>query len=96
MCNHRALTRWHKFWARLMAVYAVGILVPEVYALVTVGPDASCSGWWWHSLGTREPCRHSRAGRTVIVTVGLWLIVHLGWGRGGFALPRWPFRRRDG
>lgn len=88
MCSHRAVTRWHRFWARLLSVYAVGFLAPEIYGLVTVGPEATCSGWFWHSLGTRDqPCRHTPAGRGVIVVVGLWLIVHLGWGRLGVAPP---------
>lgn len=88
MCSHKALTRWHLFWRRLLTVYAVGFLAPEIYGLLTVGPDATCSAFFWHSLGTKESCRHTSLGRIVIVSVGLWLIAHLGFGKLGAAPPR--------
>ncbi len=88
MCNHRAVSRWHLFWSRLTRVVLVVFLAPEIYALLTVGPDASYSGWFWHCTGVREPCRHTPATRAAIVAFSAWVAVHLGWGRLGFAPPR--------
>lgn len=84
MCNHRAVTRWHKFWARLSLAYLVGFLVPEIYGLATVGPDATYSAWCWHRLGLLEKCRHTLPGRAGILAVCLWLWAHLSFGKFGF------------
>lgn len=84
MCNHRAVSRWHKFWNWFTAVFLLGFLAPEVYGLYTVGPEASWSAWWWHRLGTLERCRHTRAGRAGIFTFCVWLWAHLSYGKFGF------------
>lgn len=95
MCTHRAVSRWHRFWSWFARIALVGFLAPEMYGLATVGPDATFSAFCWHSIGLREPCRHTPLGRTAIVAVGLWLIAHLGWGRLGFAPSCRRFRRRN-
>jgi hypothetical protein len=85
MCSHRSVTRWHRFWARWVITVLISFLVPEIYGLVTVGPEATCSAWCWHRLGVMVPCRHTRLGRAAVLCFSAWLGAHLGFGRLGVA-----------
>lgn len=91
MCDHRAVSRWHRFWRRLSTVYLIGFLVPEIYGLATVGPDATFSAFCWHSFGLVERCRHTRRGRLGIFVFCTWLWAHLSYGKFGLG-GRWARR----
>lgn len=77
------MTRWHTFWRRLTAAYLIGFLAPEIYGLVTVGSDASWSGWYWHSTGAVEECEHTRSRRAGFAVFCVWLWAHLSYGKFG-------------
>ena len=83
MCNHRAVSRWHRFWNWYSATALIGFLVPELYGLATVGPEATWSAWWWHRLGVLVPCRHSPVRRTAVLVFSAWLGAHLAFGKFG-------------
>lgn len=91
MCEHRASDRWSRFWGWAVVVWTVSFAVPEAVGLIRVGPEATLSHFLQRRAGVLEPCSHTPLGRFVVVTVGLWLIAHLGWGLAGWAPP--PLRR---
>lgn len=80
---------WWRVWTTFTTAFIGGFALLESAGLVTEGVEGTWSHWWRQLLGQLEPCRHSTAGRVVIVAFCAWLAAHLGWGRFGVA-PRRP------
>ena len=83
MCTHRGRDRWSRLWSRLCIAWVVSFIVPEVYGLIRVGPEATLSHYLQRLSGSAVPCRHTTLGRTVVCAFSLWLAAHIGWSRFG-------------
>lgn len=87
MCSHRSRGHFDRMWSRLIAAWLSSFAVAEIYGLVAVGPEATLTYHLRRRAGLLEPCRHSTAGRLVILAFSAWLAAHLGYGRFGVAPP---------
>lgn len=91
MCRHRPSTRWGRRWQAWCLAAALSFAGLEAVALLTEGSPATLSAYLRQLTGTDPACRHTHAGRAVILLALSWLAAHLGWNLLGT-----DFRRRKG
>jgi hypothetical protein len=89
MCRHRAHSPWGHRWQLWCLAAAISFSGLEVAGLITEGSPATLSAYLRQLTGTDPACRHTHAGRAIILLLLAWLAAHLGWGLMGT-----DFRRR--
>lgn len=79
VCCHRTAGRWGRWWTGWLAAVVGSFIVAETAAIVTDGTPATLSAYLRRAAGLDPPCRHSRAGRALILVATGWCGLHLSW-----------------
>lgn len=88
MCTHRVTSRWGRIWDVYTGVVVAGFVAIETYGLLTEGSEATYSHTWQTMVGAIVPCRHTLVRRGLVITIAVWLVAHLGFGKAGWAPPQ--------